>query len=72
MLFKTLFIDHFKKNSIHLICFIILLIVIYPIESVLLSRLFSQLFELVNKNKKLPSFTDFYNNSTSAEPFLPW
>ena len=62
MLFKTLFIDHFKNHKKVFIFYIILLLIMYPIESVLLSNLFGKLFNIINKNRKLPNFTDFYNN----------
>ncbi len=62
MLFKTLFIDHFKNHKKVFIFYIILLLIMYPIESVLLSNLFGKLFNMINKNRKLPNFTDFYNN----------
>ena len=62
MLFKVLFIDHFKNHKLNFIFYIILLLIVYPIESVLLSNLFGKLFNIINKNRKLPNFTDFYNN----------
>jgi ABC-type multidrug transport system fused ATPase/permease subunit len=62
MLFKTLFIDYFKNHKIILIFYILILLIVYPIESVLLSNLFGKLFNLINKNRKLPNFMDIYNN----------
>ena len=62
MLFKTLFIDYFKNHKIILIFYILILLIVYPIESVLLSNLFGKLFNVINKNRKLPNFMDIYNN----------
>ena len=62
MLFKTLFTDHFKNHRLLLIIYIIILMSIYPLESVLLSKLFSKLFETVNNSKKLPNFNNIYQN----------
>ena len=53
MLLKTLFIDHFKDHTLLLIIYVCILMSIYPLESVLLSRLFSKLFDSVNKSKNL-------------------
>jgi ABC-type multidrug transport system fused ATPase/permease subunit len=62
MLFKTLFIDHFKNHKIIFLSYTCLLLIIYPLESVILSNLFGKLFNLINKNRKLPNFMDIYNN----------
>jgi ABC-type multidrug transport system fused ATPase/permease subunit len=62
MLLKTLFIDHFKDHTLLLIIYVCILMSIYPLESVLLSRLFSKLFDSVNKSKNFPNFSNIYDN----------
>lgn len=62
MFIKTFFTDHFKDHKLRLLLFTILVITIHPINSVLLSRLFGKLFDIINKNKKLPNLTNFYEN----------
>ena len=61
MLIKVLFFDHVKQNYIQIISFILVIALIYPIQSVGLSRVYGKLFDVINKNKKLDTFFDLSN-----------
>ncbi len=61
MLFNVLFTEHLKKNYIQIITFIIVIGLIYPLQSVGLSRLYGNLFDIVHKNNSYESFFDIKN-----------
>ena len=61
MLFNILFYEHFKKNCIYIILFILIIALINPIQSVVLSRLYGNLFDIIHKNTTYKSFFDINN-----------
>ena len=61
MLLNVLFYDYFKKNYIRVLSFVIVISLINPLQSVVLSRLYGNLFDIMTKTKKFPSFFDLTN-----------
>jgi len=61
LIIQKLFIDYLKKNYIHIISFIIIISLINPLQSVILSRLYGYLFSMIKNSNKLPSFFDLKN-----------
>jgi ABC-type multidrug transport system fused ATPase/permease subunit len=61
MLFNILFYEHFKKNYIQIIIFILVISLINPLQSVGLSRLYGHLFDIIHKNTTYKSFFDINN-----------
>ena len=61
MLIQILFLNYFKQNYIEIISFITIIALIYPIQSVGLSRVYGNLFDIINKNTKFESFFDLKN-----------
>lgn len=61
MLFNVLFYKYFKKNYMNIIGFILIICIIYPLQAVGLSRLYGNLFDIVNKNNLRASFFDIKN-----------
>ena len=70
MLIKVLFLDHLKQNYVQIISFILVIALIYPIQSVGLSRVYGKLFDIINKNTKLESFFDLKNLMKQNVPGL--
>lgn len=68
MLFNILFYEHFKKNYIQIIIFILVIALINPIQSVGLSRLYGHLFDIIHKNTSYKSFFDINNIFTYNVP----
>jgi len=62
MLFKKLFIDFFHENKKLMIIHFIIILLIFPVESIILSRLFGDLFEKIKIDKPKGSFLDYYDN----------
>jgi len=62
MLFKKLFIDFFHENKKLMIIHFIIILLIFPVESIILSRLFGDLFEKIKMDKHKGSFLDYYDN----------
>lgn len=61
MLNNILFINFFKKEFVRISIFILSIALINPLQSVVLSRLYGNLFENMTYKKNLPSFFDFNN-----------
>ena len=61
MLINVLFYEYFKKNYIRILSFVIIISLINPLQSVVLSRLYGKLFDIMHQNKKFPSFFEFKN-----------
>ena len=61
MLFNVLFVEHLKKNYLHIISFMVIIGLIYPLQSVGLSRLYGNLFDIIHQNKSFKSFFDIQN-----------
>ena len=61
MLNNILFINFFKKEFVRIFIFILSIALINPLQSVVLSRLYGNLFENMTYKKNLPSFFDFNN-----------
>lgn len=61
MLFKILFYEHFKKNYLYITLFILVIALLNPIQSIVLSRLYGNLFDIVHKNSTYKSFFDLDN-----------
>ena len=61
MLIQILFLNYFKQNYIEIISFITIIALIYPIQSIGLSRLYGNLFDLINKSTKFESIFDLKN-----------
>lgn len=70
MLIKILFIDYVKQNYIQIISFILVIAIIYPIQSVGLSRVYGNLFDIIHKNTKLESIFDIKNVFKNNVPGL--
>ena len=62
MLFKKLFVDFFHENKKLMIVHLIIILLIFPVESIILSRLFGDLFEKIKIDKPKGSFLDYYEN----------
>ena len=62
MLLKNLFLNFFNENKKIMFIHLIIVLLIFPIESIILSRLFGDLFEKIKINKSHGSFLDYYNN----------
>lgn len=62
MLIKKLFIDFFHENKKLMIVHLIIILLIFPVESIILSRLFGDLFEKIKIDKPKGSFLDYYEN----------
>lgn len=63
MIYNKLFYEYFKKDYVKIILFIIILLIINPVQSVLLSRLYGNLFDSIykNNNKKYNIFKIYEN-----------
>ena len=61
MLFNILFYEHFKSNYLYIILFILIIALINPLQSVVLSRLYGNLFDIIHKNSTYKSFFDINN-----------
>ena len=70
MLIKILFFDYVKQNYIQIISFILVIAIIYPIQSVGLSRVYGNLFDIIHKNTKLESIFDIKNVFKNNVPGL--
>ena len=53
--------EYFKKNYIRILSFVIIISLINPLQSVVLSRLYGSLFDIMHQNKGFPSFFEFKN-----------
>lgn len=63
MLFKALFYNYFKNNKSQVLIFYFILSIVNLLNSIVLSRLFGNLVDSINKSKnKLDSIYDIYNN----------
>ena len=70
MLIQVLFYDFVKQNYIIVISFILIIAIIYPIQSVGLSRVYGNLFDIIHKNTKLESIFDIKNIFKNNVPGL--
>jgi len=70
MLIKILFFDYVKQNYIQIISFILVIAIIYPIQSVGLARVYGNLFDIIHKNTKLESIFDIKNVFKNNVPGL--
>ena len=62
MLFKKLFLDFFYENKKIMLIHLLILIILFPIEAIIISRLFGNLFDSIKINKQKVNFLDYYNN----------
>ena len=62
MLFKNLFVNFFNENKKIMFIHFVIILLIFPIEAIVLSRLFGDLFEKIKINKSNASFLDYYDN----------
>ena len=70
MLIQVLFYDFVKQNYIQIISFILVIAIIYPIQSVGLARVYGNLFDIIHKNTKLESIFDIKNVFKNNVPGL--
>ena len=70
MLIQVLFYDFVKQNYIIVISFILIIAIIYPIQSVGLSRVYGNLFDIIHNNTKLESIFDIKNIFKNNVPGL--
>ena len=61
MLFNILFYEYFKNNYLYIVLFILIIALINPLQSVVLSRLYGNLFDIIHKNSTYKSFFDINN-----------
>lgn len=61
MLFNVLFFKHFKSNYTYIILFILIIALINPLQSIVLSRLYGNLFDVIHKNSTNKSFFNINN-----------
>ena len=62
MLFKKLFLDFFYENKKIMIIHLLILIILFPIEAIIISRLFGNLFDSIKIDKQKVNFLDYYEN----------
>lgn len=63
MLFKKLFLDFFYENKKIMIIHLLILILLFPIDAIIISRLFGNLFDSIKIDKKQKvSLLDYYEN----------
>jgi len=62
MLFKKLFLDFFNENKKIMLIHLLILIILFPIEAIVISRLFGNLFDSIKIDKQKVSFLDYYEN----------
>ena len=62
MLFKKLFLDFFNENKKIMLIHLLILIILFPIEAIIISRLFGNLFDSIKIDKQKVSFLDYYEN----------
>ena len=56
MFFQKLVIDFFNKYKFKSFSYLILVLIIYPLESIILARLSANLFTNINNSEKLLKF----------------
>tara|TARA_Y200000002_G_scaffold382637_1_gene400436 strand:- start:222 stop:1895 length:1674 start_codon:yes stop_codon:yes gene_type:complete len=61
MLFNVLFIKHLKNNYVQILFFALIIGIIYPLQSVGLSRLYGNLFDIIHKKDTTTDFFDLKN-----------
>ena len=62
MLFKKLFLDFFNENKKIMLIHLLILIILFPIEAIIISRLFGNLFDSIKIDKQKVNFLDYYEN----------
>ena len=62
MLFKKLFLDFFNENKKIMLIHLLILIILFPIEAIIISRLFGNLIDSLKIDKQKVNFLDYYEN----------
>ena len=51
MFWKKLIFDFIKENKIYIFCYLIIILILYPTETLLLPKIYSKLFEKIETDK---------------------
>ena len=62
MFWKKLIFDFIKENKIYIFSYLIIILILYPTETLLLPKIYSKLFEKIETEKILSLFSNIKDN----------
>ena len=65
MFWKKLIFDFIKENKIYIFCYLIIILILYPTETLLLPKIYSKLFEKIETDKIQYIFSNIKDNILS-------